>query len=462
MKLRTILLSIKSKLGYLAIGIVLAVYLIHMFNVKYWNINRGIIFWDTISYYAYLPATFIYHDLSLKFIDEDPAFFNDKIWPQRAENNNYVIKTSMGLSILYSPFFFAAHLFAKCTDYEANGYSLPYHISLAFSSFFYIIFGFFFLYKILIKFFKQWTIFFTILSIGIATNLFAYTTGSPTMAHSFNFTLIILFTYLCILWYEHKNIKYSVFIGLTGGLILLIRPTNIVVVFIFLLYNISSFKTIKSRFIEWKENWYYILLIIFLAILVWVPQFIYWKTFTNHWLYFSYNDNEGFFWTEPMFLKGWFGFRKGLFIYTPVLLLSVAGFFFLKKGAKEFTFVVPLVFIVASYIILSWWTWWYGGGFGGRPFIDFYGLMAIPLAALLSSIPDFKRWLKLSVSILFLLSFFLGIFNYVKSYYGAIHYDAMTWKAYKHSFFQIRSDEEMESLLVHPDYEKSKLERVRD
>lgn len=462
MKFKPVLQTLKNKLGYIAIGLVLMVYLLHMLNVKYWNINKGIIFWDTISYYAYLPATFIYHDLSLKFIDEDPGFYNDKIWPQRAENNNYVIKTSMGLSVLYSPFFFAAHLFAKHSVYEANGYSLPYHISLAFSSFFYLIFGFFFLYKILIKYFKQWPVFLTILSVGLATNLFAYTTGSPTMAHSFNFTLITLFTYLCILWYERKNIKYSVLLGLTGGLILLIRPTNIVVVLIFLLYNISSLKSIKARLVELKENWYYILLMIFLAVLVWLPQMVYWKTFTNHWLYFSYSDNESFFWTQPMFLKGWFGFRKGLFIYTPILLFSVIGFFFLKKRAKEFTFVVPVVFIVASYVILSWWTWWYGGGFGGRPFIDFYGLMAIPLAALLSSFPDFKRWLKLTIGILFVLSFFLGIFNFVKSYYGAIHYDAMTWKAYKHSFFKIRSDEEMESLLIHPDYEKSKLERVKD
>jgi hypothetical protein len=462
MKFRTILLSIKSKLGYLAIGIVLAVYLIHMFNVKYWNINRGIIFWDTISYYAYLPATFIYHDLSLKFIDEDPAFFNDKIWPQRAENNNYVIKTSMGLSILYSPFFFAAHLFAKCTDYEANGYSLPYHISLAFSSFFYIIFGLFFLYKILIKYFKQWTIFFTILSIGIATNLFAYTTRSPTMAHSFDFSLIITFTYLSILWYEHKSIKHSLLLGLTGGLILLIRPSNVVVVFIFLLYNVTSLKSLKVRIFELTENWYFILLIIFISFLIWVPQMIYWKTYTDHWLYFSYSSNESFFWTQPMFLKGWFGFRKGLFIYTPLMLLSVAGFFFLKRRAKEFALAIPVVFILASYIILSWWSWWYGGGFGARSFIDFYGIMAIPLAALLASISDFKTWSKLSMNILFILIFSLGIFHYVQYYYGAIHYDSMTWKAYKHSFLKIRSDKAMESLLVHPDYEKSKLERVKD
>jgi hypothetical protein len=39
---------------------------------------------------------------------------------------------------------------------------------------------------------------------------------------------------------------------------------------------------------------------------------------------------------------------------------------------------------------------------------------------------------------------------------------SMTWKAYKHSFLKIRSDKAMESLLVHPDYEKSKLERVKD
>ena len=160
-----------------------------------------------------------------------------------------------------------------------------------------------------------------------------------------------------------------------------------------------------------------------------------------------------------MIWKGLFGFRKGLFIYTPLILFAFTGFFFLKKKAKEWTFAIPVVSVVAIYIILSWWSWWYGGGFGLRPFVDYYGLLSLPLAAFIASIPEFKRPVKFTASILLSISIFLGIYNYIKYYYGTIHFDSMTWKAYKNYFFKIHDDKDFKSFLEHPDYQKAKLER---
>ena len=37
-----------------------------IFNMKHWNKPDRIIVWDVISYYGYLPATFIYDDVTLK------------------------------------------------------------------------------------------------------------------------------------------------------------------------------------------------------------------------------------------------------------------------------------------------------------------------------------------------------------------------------------------------------------
>ena len=39
------------------------------FNVKIWKTPGRVIQWDVIDYYGYLPAAFIYHDISLKFKD---------------------------------------------------------------------------------------------------------------------------------------------------------------------------------------------------------------------------------------------------------------------------------------------------------------------------------------------------------------------------------------------------------
>ena len=459
MKIRSLYKKLSDKLAYIAILIVITVYLLHIFNVRFWNVGTGVIYWDTVSYYAYLPAAVIYKDLSLQFTNDDDKNVDAIFWPERIEDGKLVIKTSMGLSFLYSPFFFAAHAYAKMTDYTANGFTKPYHIALQFSSIFYLVFGLFFLMKILRRFYKEWIVALTIIAIGIGTNLMEYTTQSATMPHSFNFTLITIFIWLTIRWQENHTIGLSVLIGILLGLISLIRPTNIVVLLIFILYGATSFKEILPKINDLFINWKHILIIVFFTILVWVPQFVYWKTITGNWLFYSYSSNEGFFWTEPMIWKGLFGFRKGFFIYTPVMIFAIWGMFYLKKYAKEFTMAAPLVFIATTYIILTWWCWWYGGGFGMRPLIDYYGLLAIPMAAFLQKVLTFRKIKKYISIVAFSTSILLGVYFYVKFYYSSIHFDSMTGKALKYSFFKIHPDDTYYELLDIPDYEKAKNQR---
>ena len=94
--------------------------------------QRGAIKWDVISYYSYLPAIFIYHDLSLDFTEE-PGFNNDnKFWFQKTEKGKKVIITSMGLSYLYAPFFFVAHALAPAFGEARDGFQSIYQFFLVF------------------------------------------------------------------------------------------------------------------------------------------------------------------------------------------------------------------------------------------------------------------------------------------------------------------------------------------
>ena len=145
----------------------------------------------------------------------------------------------------------------------------------------------------------------------------------------------------------------------------------------------------------WRYKWH-ILIMIVMAVLVWVPQFLYWKEISGKWLLFSYGNDERFFWTQPEILKVLAGFRKGWLIYTPVMIFGMAGLFMLRKKVREWSIALPLTIILSVYIISSWWCWWYGGGFGMRPMIDFYGIMAFGLAAFITSLKGRKkpvRWL---------------------------------------------------------------------
>ncbi len=115
---------------------------------RHWNQyglpgERGVIKRDVISYYAYLPATFIYGDVTLGFLDNPPEDFenDNKFWYYTMEDGSRVIRTTMGLSFLYTPFFLIAHGLAPYFNLEPDGYSSIYQLFLVLSSLFYVMMG---------------------------------------------------------------------------------------------------------------------------------------------------------------------------------------------------------------------------------------------------------------------------------------------------------------------------------
>jgi hypothetical protein len=194
-----------------------------------------------------------------------------------------------------------------------------------------------------------------------------------------------------------------------------------------------------------------------IIIIVWLPQMIYWKEMTGQWLYFSYGTDERFFFGDPAIIKGLFSWRKGLVIYTPLLLFSIAGIVTLWSRRSPHALAVMVFVPLNIYIIFSWWCWWYGGGFGQRAFIDSYALMAVPAAALLTAAltARMKLFRRMTIT-LFLLLMALGIFSNFQYYYGAIHWDSMTRESYIDSFGRVRPSARFNELLEAPDYEKAR------
>jgi hypothetical protein len=206
---------------------------------------------------------------------------------------------------------------------------------------------------------------------------------------------------------------------------------------------------------------------------------IYWKEMTGQWLYFSYGSNERFFFADPAIIKGLFSWRKGLFLYTPLMIFAFAGIIALWKRRSPHALPVTIFVPLNIYIIFSWWCWWYGGGFGQRAFIDSYTLMAVAAASLLT--PEaishgtaslmtpvsttlgtaspgaaVKSWLQKLTLAAFLLLTSLGIMQNIQYYNGAIHWDSMTKEAYINSFGRLNPSARFHGLLEAPDYDKAR------
>ncbi len=372
--------NVKNLFSYKALIIIGFVGLFSIANIQKWNYEK-VIANDSIIYYEYLPAAFIFNDMSFSFLQDPPADFKGDVWVRHNEKTGRkAIKFTMGMSIMYLPFFAVGHIGAKLFDYTSYGYSYPYMVMFCFCGWFYAFIGLYYLRKILLLYFNDVVTSFTLISIGLGTNLFYYITIDPTMTHPASFCLIAMFIWFTIKWYNQKNLKMAFLLGALIGVIALIRPTNALIALVFIFFKITTIQQVKERFILFWKHKAQILMIVFLAILTWLPQFIFWKYSTGDWLYFSYED-EGFFFANPQIFNGLFSYRKGWFVYTPIMVFSIIGLFFTYRNNKKW-FASLCVFIPLNiFIVYSWWCWWYGGSFGSRPMIDSYALMAISLAS---------------------------------------------------------------------------------
>ena len=452
-----IISAVKKNLALITVFIIASNIIIFDFTYQYWNVPKSVIEHDIKSYYAFLPATFIHKDLSFSFIKKDPDKFNKNFITIRTPIGKRAIMTSMGLSFLYAPFFFIAHIITPFTDFAPDGYSPPYKLALVISSFFYLIVGLFFLRKILERYFNQYITALTLLAVGIGTNLFYYTTREAPMSHAYNFSLIIIFIYYVIKWYENPTFKYTLFIGLASGLITLVRPTNILVLLILFFYNINSLKDIWPRILFFLKNYKKVLVMTVSFVIVWIPQFIYWKYVSGHFFYYSYAAHGGrFFFDNPQVLNFLFSYRKGWLLYTPIMIFAIIGIPILYFRMRQFFLAILIYLLVMIYVLSSWWSWWFGGGYGMRTCVDLYGIMAIPFAVFLDYCFKQKKIISYVITALIIALIWFSTFQTRQYLNGAIHWIGMTKEAYWNTFLKLHPKQEFWSLLRFPDYEMAR------
>lgn len=440
--------------GIYSLAVIVVVALVYFMQIcvpHEFNQPDRVIQWDVRSYYSYLPGIFVEHDIQFSSWDTNLRY-QHYYYPVWIRDNKYLIKTSCGVAMLYFPFFICAHALAMPLGYAPNGFSAPYTFALLLSGAFYVICGLLIIRKWLLRRFSDKVTAATILIISLTTPLYWYAAVESPMPHSYSFFLFAVFIYLTELWYENPTWKYSILGGITFGLITLIRPSNALIIIVFFLYGISRWNDVPQHFRLYGINYTKVMVMLAMVFLVWVPQFIYWKFITGHFMFYSYRD-EGFFWNDPKIYEVLFGFRKGLFIYSPVLIFAVVGMIWVWKKHREFFWATIVFCIFNVYVIASWWCWWYGGSFGMRSLVDSFPILVLPLAAFLTWVAECSRRWRISLMVVVTLFAAQSGFHIIQYFHGAIHYEAMSKKAYKDSFWRVKPSSTYWNKLDWPDYE---------
>ena len=210
--------------------------LVHFFYYPRWTKTKGeaTLSWDVSGYYMYLPAAFIYKDIK-------QCAFKDKIlkqyqlsynWQQAClhdESGNYVMKYSIGQAILFSPAFFVAHAIASHSDrYAADGFSMPYQVSISIWCLIFTLLGLIFLRKSLQYYFSEKTVAFCLITLVLGTNYLNYSSIDGAMTHNNLFSIYAILIYSSILFHRDPSLKKALFIGALVGMAALIRPTEII------------------------------------------------------------------------------------------------------------------------------------------------------------------------------------------------------------------------------------------
>ncbi len=376
----------KTKYNTFFLGFLLSVIIVFFYVRPLRSPWHPFIAGDGLGYYAYLPA---------KYIHNDPQY--DFKWFNKVYNANYVYDTFdvpdknilvdyadkkinkyyQGLSYIWLPFFVMAHIWAKVFHYSPDGFSAPYQLFMGLASLFYLFLGLFFLRKLLFRLFQnQWVAAVVPVFVFYGTHLFSYAISANTLSHAYSFTFIVLFLYFLVRFFQHRENRLRPFLWCLVFLIIsaCIRPLNVLIILVIPAFLPKNFFKEGIDFGKFKCVDAIIILIGLGAI---YHQLSINYIQTNSLIAYTYTD-EKFDFENSQFIESLFSYHLGLFVYVPLIFVSLFGIPFVLKRKR---FLLPGFFFFILFLYSSWWYW----PIVKRAMVDFYVFPAIFLAGLLNA-----------------------------------------------------------------------------
>lgn len=343
---------------------------------------------DSNGYYMHLVSFFIHQDVgdyeetisTMQAVNPGSPNPKEDKWGMRlTPRGRYYIKYTLGVPVMETPFFLLAHAYAKMSDrYEANGWSRPYFFSVGMATAVYVTLGLYLLMGVLQRFFSERIIWMVCLSLILATNLF-YHTNYVIMSHGFLFFQHCLLIWLTVRFWDKPGFGRFLLVGANVGLIALTRVPEVVVALVPVLWGVFSWETFRERVLYFLNNYPYVIAAMLGFFMVFGLQIYYWYYVSGQ-LVFNPYEGETFDFTNPKIYEGFFHFKNGWLLYTPIMAFAVFGLFVLRRFAKVAFWPVLSFFVLQAYIHYSYYAWTFFPGLGQRPMVEIYPLLSFALA----------------------------------------------------------------------------------
>jgi hypothetical protein len=397
---------------------------------------------DGFSYYVYLPSWFLFHDPTLASVARDccggvfPTYTAIIRWPG---TRRWVNAHPIGVAVMQAPVFFLAHALTRWTNLSPDGFTFYYQHGDGLSGLLWTCAGLFVLRRLLRRHFSETITAVTLASILLGTNLYHYGTFDSSFSHAYSFFLLAAFLDLTDTWYARPRRSTSVLLGVVAGLIVLTRHTNALFVLFFPLYALFDREAVTARFALFQRERRLVGIAAGAAALVILPQLAIYYQATGRPIISSYGS-LGFYWEAPRIAGVLVSVQKGLFFWSPLLILACVGLALLARSRSSArAFLVPAVIVLAldTYVIASWWDWQFGASFGHRAFVDTLPIFAIGLATCYE-VSSRRAATRRIIGVFVVLCVALNLFQMLQYWNGVLPMSDTTWDQYRGLFLKWR------------------------
>jgi hypothetical protein len=356
---------------------------------------------DGVGYYAFARAPLIEHSLDFtRDYQSANAGFRDARLDEngqpksifRTENGHLDNHFTVGPAILWMPFLLVAHagvLIARAfgSQVAADGFSAPYRVAMALGTALYGFLGVLLGARVARKYVEEKWAFLAAVAIWWASSLPAYMYFNPSWSHAHSAFGVALFVWYWHETREQRSLWQWCLLGAIAGLMLNIYYANAMVLAVLVVDSAREFveaygDPLRADLTTGPLFRRYLLfaaaMVVSLAPTLVTRYIVYGSAFES-----GYVSLRDWYWTSPYFLAVLFSSNHGLFVWTPVVLLAVAGLLLFCRRAPRVG--IPfLAATVAFYVFIACYPDWAGiSSYGNRFFVSLTALFVVGLSVLL-------------------------------------------------------------------------------
>ena len=368
---------------------------------------------DGIGYYAFARAPLIEHSLNFeRDYRSGNASFRDARFDENGQPRSFLLTSTghldnhftVGPAILWAPFLLVAHagvLLARAfgSHVAADGFTAPYRFAMAFGTALYGFLGLLLASRVAREYVDERWAFLATIAIWWGSSLPVYMYFNPSWSHAHSAFAVALF-----LWYWHKTrdlrtLRQWCILAVIAGLMLNVYYANVTILVVLVVEAIrqylaafrhatggatapqerrdSSFGSASVAHLLVNH-----LLFCLIVVVCLLPTFISRYVIYGSALETGYVPLGYWAWRSPYFLSVLFSSDHGLLVWTPVVILAVAGLFVFWRREPRVGAPI-LAAVLAFYLLIACYPDWDGiSSYGNRFFISLTAPFILGLSVL--------------------------------------------------------------------------------